>query len=94
MSYYVSPGGLPSKKNQVDIKCLGPVYNVYQRGLCFNSVLVQLYTDKIIMALDTEHWMEKNAATMIISSKQKVTDDVKPRVLHVTGVQKVECGAK
>ena len=30
------------------------------------------------MALDTEHWMEKNAATLIISSKQKVTDDVKP----------------
>ena len=46
------------------------------------------------MALDTEHWMEKNAATMIISSKQKVTDDVKPRVLHVPGVQIVECGAK
>ena len=50
----------------------------YHYCLCFNSVLVQLYTDKIIMALDTEHWMEKNAATLIISSKQKVTDDVKP----------------
>ena len=46
------------------------------------------------MALDTEHWMEKNAATLIISSKQKVTDDVKPRVLLVPGVQIVECRAK
>ena len=66
----------------------------YHYCLCFNSVLVQLHTDKIIMALDTEHWMEKNAATLIISSKQKVTDDVKPRVLHVPGVQIVECRAK
>ena len=55
----------------------------YHRCLCFNSVLVQLYTDKIIMALDTEHWMENNAATLIISSKRKVTDNVKRRVLHV-----------
>lgn len=58
--------------------------------MCLNSVLVQLYSDKIIMALATEHWIEKDAATLIISSKQKVTDDVKPRVLHVPGVEIVE----
>lgn len=55
-----------------------------------NSVLVQLYSDKIIMAPATEHWIEKDGATLIISSKQKVTDDVKPRVLHVPGVEIVE----